>query len=146
MLVTYDPEDGSDKRTWTFDEGDVDRKEAQLIEKHYGEPWEMWIGTLRVRNAKARGVLLWHLLRQEHKGLRFEDTPNFKMRQLTVEMSSDELKSVWDQMSRTKMDEDMRDAFEAAYHRDLQDALAREGKAFEGEVTDEEPSFPKEIS
>lgn len=134
MLVTYDPEDGSGVRTWEFDEGDVGRKDAELIEKHFGQPWDMWIDALRVRHAKARGVLLWYLLRQETTRLRFEDTPDFKMRQMKVEMSSAELREVMDRIMRTKMDDDTREALEAAFQRDLQEAMQREGKAFEGEV------------
>lgn len=134
MFVTFDPEDGSPVREWTFDPDDVLRSEAQAIEKAFGGPWEQWIAALRVKDAKARGVMLFHLLSQEHPKLRFEDTPDFRMRQMNVQMSSAELREVHDQMARTRMGEDLRDAFEAAYERDLQDALAREGKALEGEI------------
>ncbi len=134
MDVTYDPEDGSPPQSWVFDPDDVLRSEATAIEKAFGGSWEEWIGLLRVRHAKARTVLLWHLLRQQHPKLLFQDTPDFRMRQIKVEMSSAELREVYDQISRTKMSEDIRDAFEAAYQRDYQDALAREGKAITGEI------------
>lgn len=145
MDVKYDPEDGSPVRTWTFDPEDLLRSEAAAMEKAYGGvALEVLINDLRIRNAKARAVLLWHLLKQDHPHLKFPDTPDFRMRQMTVEMSSAELKAVYDQMARTKMDDDMRDAFEAAYQRDYQDALAREGKAVEGElVATRKPPVPK---
>lgn len=134
MLVTFDPEDGSPVRTWTFDPDDLLRSEATAIEKAYGEAQEMWINSLRIKNAKARTVLLWHLLKEDHPNLKFVDTPDFRMRQMKVEMSSAELKEVYDQIGRTKMDDDIREAFEAAFQRDYQDALTREGKAVEGEL------------
>lgn len=142
MLVTFDPEDGTEPRTWEFDPDDVGRKDAEDIEHHFGQPWEMFVDALRVRNAKARGALLWYLLRQEHPRMPFKDTPNFKMRQMKVEMSSAELREVWKQISRTKVDEGTMEAFEAAFERDLQDALEREGKAYEGEIV-EAPNLPK---
>ncbi len=137
MEVRFNPEDGSEPRTWTFDPDDVLRSEAALIEKHFGGPWEVWVNDLRVRNVKARTVLLWHLLSQDHPGkLKFEDTPDFRMRQLVVEMGSAELMEVYQQVSRTKMSEDLREQFEAAFQRDYQEALAREGKAVEGEIVE----------
>jgi hypothetical protein len=144
MDVTFDLEDGSQPKTWTFDPDDVLRSEATAIEKAYGSSWEEWINALRIRNAKARTVLVWHLLRQDHPKLKFDDTPDFRMRQVKVEMSSTELKAIYDQMSRTKMDEDLREAFENAYQRDYQDALLREGKAVDGElITTEGALVPK---
>jgi hypothetical protein len=144
MHVTFNPEDGSEEKNWTFDPDDVLRSEATAIEKAYGESWEQWINALRIKNAKARTVLLWHLLKADHPKLRFDDTPDFRMRQMKVEMSSAELKEVFDQMARTKMDEDLREAFENAFQRDYQDALAREGKAFDGElITTKQVAVPK---
>jgi hypothetical protein len=142
MQVTWDPEDGTPKRVFQFDEGDILRSDAEQIEKHYGSEWEHFINGLRIKNAKARAVLLWYCLKTEMKEqghsikLRFEDTPDFRMRQLTVEMNSDELRALYAQISRSKMNDDTRDAFEAAYQRDLQDAMIREGKAAEGDLID----------
>jgi hypothetical protein len=144
MDVTFDPEDGSEPRTWVFDTEDLLKSEAKLIEKAYGSSLEEWMNLLRIRNIKAREVLLWHLLCREHPKLKFEDTPDFRMRQLKVEMSSAELKDVYDQMSRTKMPDEMREMFEAAFQRDYQDALAREGKAVEGElISSKQVAVPK---
>lgn len=134
MEVVYHPEGDEESQRWTFDPEDVLRSQAVAIEKAYGEPWEAWINALRIKNAKARTVLLWHLLRQDHPKLKFEDTPDFRMRQMTVEMSSEELMEVYTQIGRTKMSDDTREVFEAAFARDMQDALTREGKAVEGEL------------
>jgi hypothetical protein len=140
MQVTWDPEDGGEKRVWQFKEGDILRSDAELIEKHFGGEWEHFINGLRIKNAKARAVLLWYCLKTEMKEqghsvkLRFDDTPDFRMRQMVVEMDSDELRELYAQIGRTKMNEDTREAFDAAYQRDLQDAMIREGKAAEGDL------------
>lgn len=135
MFVTFDPEDGSGKREWTFDPDDVLRSEATAVEKAYGASWEEWINALRIKNAKARTVLIWHLLKSDgHPKLRFDDVPDFRMRQVEVQMSSQELRDLYEQVARTKLDDDIREAVEAAFNRDFQDALIREGKAVEGEV------------
>jgi hypothetical protein len=144
MDVTYDPEDGSDVRKWVFDPDDVLKSEAKAIEKHFGESWEAWVNALRIRNMKAREVLLWHLLHLDHPKLRFEDTPDFRVRQVVVEMSSAELMEVYQQMAKTKMNADLRDAFESAFQRDYQEALLREGKAVDGELIQNAVSVPKE--
>lgn len=135
MYVTFDPEDGSEKREWTFDPDDVLRSEAAAIEKAYGASWEEWINALRIKNAKARTVLIWHLLKGDgHAKLRFDDTPDFRMRQVVVQMSSAELRELHEQIARTKMDDDLREVVDAAFNRDFQDALIREGGAVEGEI------------
>lgn len=143
MDVTYDPEDGSPVRTWTFDPDDLLRSEAQAIEKAYGGPWEQFINSLRVKDAKARTVLMWHLLKQDHPKLKFDDTPDFRMRQMVVEQSSAELRAVYEEIGKMKLSEDHREAFEAAYTASIRDALIREGKAVEGEVMGIE-SAPKD--
>lgn len=134
MHVTFDPENGEPVQEWDFDPEDVLRSEATAIEKAFGGPWEQFITQLRVRDAKARTVLIWHCMKQDHPRLKFEDTPDFRMRQVKVEMTSQELMDVYQQMIRTRIPEDIKDAFEAAFQRDYQDALEREGKAMTGEV------------
>lgn len=134
MLVKFDPEDGSTPREFTFDPEDMLASEAQAVEKAYGASSEEWVNALRVRNAKARRVLLWHLLRQDHGNLKFQDTPDFRMRQMVVEMSVAELREVYDQISRTKMDEQTRELFEAAFERDIKEAMERETGVHEGEI------------
>lgn len=136
MFVTFDPEDGSPTMHFTFDPEELRRSEAIAIEKAYGQPLDVWLNALRIKEVKARAVLLWHLFKMDgkHKGLKYEDVPDFRMRQMKLEMSSDELRELYNEMARTKMDEDVRDAFESAFQRDLQDALEREGKAMEGDI------------
>jgi hypothetical protein len=143
MFVKYDPEDGSDPQEWNFDPDDVLRSEATAVEKAYGASWEEWLNKLRVKEAKARTVLLWHLFKQAHPKLKFEDVPDFRMRQMTVEMSVKELRELFDQMSRTKMDENVREQFQAMFDRDIADAMQRETGIYEGEV--ETGNLPKAL-
>lgn len=140
MFVEYDPEDGTGKQTWTFDPDDVMQSDAEGIEKAYGQSWEVWLHGLRTREAKARRVLLWQMLREKHREaggrikLRYEDTPDFRMRQVVVHMSSDEMREMDRQFRPTIKDEDVLAQYDAAFQRDLNEALDREGKAISGEI------------
>lgn len=145
MFVRWDPEDGSEPRTYDFDPEDVLSKEAQAIEKAYGgNPWEIWLNNLRVKEAFARRVLLWHLLRQEHRSLRFEDIPDFRMRQMKVEMSVSELRALKSQVDRMKLPEDQREQVIMAFDIDIRDAMEREG-VLVGDVVEEPPNLPKPV-
>lgn len=139
MFVTWDPEDGSTPRVWEFKEDDVLKSEAIAIEKAMGGPqasYEMWFAQMRSGNMKARGILLWHLMRQEHRGLKYEDTPDFRKRQLKVEMSVVELRELKAQMGSTKMDEATKEMFDAQFDRDIRAAMERETGVVEGDITD----------
>jgi hypothetical protein len=127
MFVKWDPENGEDTQEWVFDSGDVTRKDAILIEKHYGGPYDMWLAALLAGQIQARAVMLWYMLYQVHDKLRFEDVPNFRVRQLTTQMGVSELKDLWKRALRAKLDTDQREAFEAQFEEDMRDALIREG-------------------
>lgn len=144
MHVKWNPEDGTDPIEFEFDPEDVLSKEATEIEKAYdGDGWETWLNNLKAKEAKARRVLLWWYLRQTHHGLPFKDVPNFRMRQLKVEMSSSEIMELRERMARTKMDEGLRDRLDAAIEVDLRDAMAREGMV-EGDIVEGTVALPKE--
>lgn len=148
MFVIYDPEDGNKPQEWEFDPEDVLRKEAQAIEKVYGQAWEAWLNGLRTREVKARTVLLWHLMRRDHPKLRFEDVPDFRMRQMRVELGVAELRALRDTLLKTKMSDDTREAVEAAMDRDITEAMEREATrtgVYEGEVEQEPPALPKAL-
>lgn len=128
MHVTWDSEDGSDVVELEFKpDNDLLSKEAEEIEKLFGAPIEQWINELRMKSAKARRLLLWWMLRQNHRRLAFKDVPDFRLRQMKVEMDVEELRELWKRLSQTKMDEDKRDALRAAFELDIRDAMAREG-------------------
>lgn len=127
MFVQWDPEDGSDKQEWVFDAGDVGRKDGELIEKHFGGSWDQFVAALMVGNLRARAVLLWYMMKQVHSAVKFEDIPDFRVRQLSVEMGVSELKDLWKRAQRIKLDADQREAFEAQFAEDMKDAMKREG-------------------
>lgn len=136
MHVEWDPENGEDRQTWQFDPEDVGRKEAQLIEKHYGGSYDQWRAGLMTGEINARAVLLWHMLTQVHPKLKFEDVPNFRVRQLTSEMGTSELKELWRRAERAKMAPDTREAFNDRWQMDMEDAMKREGLTGEVAIVD----------
>lgn len=127
MFVKWDPEDGSETQEWSFDAGDVRRKDATLIEKHFKGTWDQWVAGLMSGDILARTVLLWYMMKQVHDSIKFEDIPDFRVRQLTVEMGVQELKDLWKRAQRIKLDADQRDAFEVQFEEDMRDAMKREG-------------------
>lgn len=146
MFVQYKPKDG-DPQTWDFVPEDVYEDDAELIEKHYGGEWDSFIDGLKSGQARPRRVLLWYLTRLTHPKLRFEDTPRFRMGELTVEFSSTELRALADALDRadrTGLSEEVLAEMDAAGRRiqvDLTDALLREhASAEEAEAAAEEPA------
>lgn len=134
MWVTYRPEDQPEDavQKWEFNPKRVRTSDAEIIEKRYGANWDTWLNDVRSGSAKARRVLLWHLLRREHARLRYEDTPDFYMEELLVEHSVVELLELKDRLSKVKLDdESAREQMATALDIEITDAMAREG------VTDE---------
>lgn len=138
MHVTWDPEDGGDKVILEFKpDDDLGSKEAEEIEKLFGSPIEQWINALRMKSAKARRLLLWWMLRQNHRKLMFKDVPDFKLRQMKVEMDVPELQELWKRLSQMKMDEDQMEQLRSAFEIDIRDAMEREGVLI-GDIQGEE--------
>lgn len=131
MLVIWDPEDGSDKQTWHFDADDVPRKRAEEIETFYrksgGASYDGWKIGLQSGEIGARAILLWYMLTQVHPKLNFKDVPDFRVRQLKVEMTVEELKGLWKQIQRMGLDDDKKSDMERAFRIALEDAAEREG-------------------
>jgi len=136
MQVEWDPENGEDKREWQFDPDEVFRKDASLIEKHFGGSFDQWRAGLMIGNIDARAVLLWYMLKQVHPSVKFEDVPNFRVRQLKTELGTLELKTLWKRAEKMKMDPDTREAFNAQFEGDMQDAMKREGLDYHVEIVD----------
>lgn len=142
MFVQYTPKDG-DAQTWDFVPDDVFEDDAELIEKHSGATWDTFLDNLRGGQARARRVLLWHLTRQVHPKLRFEDTPRFRMGELVVEFGAAELRELIDKLAKADVvgeeREQERQDILARLEVELTDALLREhataepeGKALSG--------------
>ena len=143
MYVRWDPENGEPPREFEFDPEDLLKSEGKAIEKQYGKSVEQWLNQLRIKELAAREVLLWHLLRQEHKTLAFADVPDFRLRQMQVEMSSQELRDLMKRAERMKLTDEERDQLRGAFEIDIADAMQRETGVYEGEIATEEPNLPK---
>lgn len=129
MQVTWDPEQaGEEKQEWQFDPDDVPFKDGKQIEKNFGGSFDQWVAGLQMGQLEARGVLLWYMLYLVHPSYKFDDVPNFRVRQLKVEMGSIELTRLWDRVKKMKLKGNERDMFEAQFESDMRDALDREGK------------------
>lgn len=137
MFITYQGDGDAEPTRFEFDPDDVTSREGQAIEKAMGgnaPSFDMWLELLRAGNMRARTVLLWHLLKQAHPGLRMEDVPDFKRKHLVVEMSVAELRELRERVAKTKMDPSVREAFEAQFDRDIADAMERETGVLSGEL------------
>jgi hypothetical protein len=114
VKVTYKESAEAQPRVWNFDPDEVPQSQAEIIEKRYGQLWDQFLADVRQGSAKARRVLLWHLLRLEHHTLRFEDTPDFKMGAVKVEHSVEELLRVRDRVAKANLDPEEKDGILAA--------------------------------
>lgn len=130
MWVTYKPEDQPDDaaQRWEFNPDRVRTSEAEIIEKRYGANWDTWRNDVRAGSARARRVLLWHLIRRQHPHLRYEDTPDFLMVELLVEHSVAELLELKERLAKVKLDdESTREQMITALDIEITEAMAREG-------------------
>lgn len=143
MYVTWNPEDGSELQAWNFSSGDVPRKQATQMERHFGGSWDQFTAALMTGQMQARAVLLWHMLTQVHEKLRFEDVPDFRVRQLTVEMGVAELKDLLKRVKKMKLPEEQREAFDIQFESDMREAMEREG--YDPEVIDGEARLALEV-
>ncbi len=127
MLVTWDPEDGTEKQTWQFDPDDVPRKRATEIEKLHGAGYDQWIVALQSGEIGARAILLWYMMTDVHPKLQFKDVPDFRVRQLKTEMTVAELRDLWKRIKRMRLSDDKMADLEAVFEISLEDAAEREG-------------------
>lgn len=133
MLVTYSPEGAEKPSVWEFDPKRVRQSAAELIEKRYGGRYDEFVEAVQRGQAKARRVLLWHLMvRDGHPSLRYEDVPDFYMGDLEVDYSIDDLQSLRGQIAESSMADDEREAM--LERLDLEIAT-RLGKADSTELT-----------
>lgn len=108
MKITYAPAGGQPK-VWDFQPAETSQPDAEEIERRYGKLWDEFLEDLRKGGSRARRVLLWHLQRREHPTLRYEDTPVFKMGELSAEFSVDELLLIREQVLSSELSEEEKD-------------------------------------
>lgn len=130
MKVTYTAGEG-DITVWDFDPDEVPQSQAEMVEKRYGKNWDSFLVDVRAGSAKARRVLLWHLLRQAHHTLRYEDTPDFKMGAVKVSHSVEELLEVRERVEKSNLPDEDREGILAALDVEISEGMAEaeSGKA-----------------
>lgn len=127
-FVTY-AADGEPIREWDVDVDDLPESAAEKIERQYkkatADPtmtFDHFRLTLYQGGSVARRVLLWHLMREEHPSLRYEDTPDFRRKQMKVEFSRGEYKVMYDQVMEKAGDTAEREAALAMLEEEMRTA------------------------
>lgn len=132
MKVSY-TDDNDNKSTWDYRPAKVRMSVAEMMERRAGMTWDELNRAILAGSAKARRVLLWSCMMQEHPVLRFEDVPDFAMGQVAVEFDSTELVDIRDAISKNKSMDDTTKADALAVLDDqlatLDAPLAGSGKA-----------------
>lgn len=128
MIVTYKPEDDAEQR-WEFDPKRVRASKAEMIEKRFGESWDMFLANIQQGSMRARRVLLWHLLTLEHPALRWEDTPDFFAAELLVEYSVAELTDLRNAAMTKMAASELREQLLTALDSEITEAMARDEAA-----------------
>lgn len=95
MRVIYEPKNiaDGDRQWWDFDPDAVYADEAELIEDHWGKPWDHFVVHVRGGSVKAKRLLLWHLMRGDHarQYANLKDVPRFRTGEVFIEASPAEL-------------------------------------------------------
>lgn len=128
MRLTYSPEDG-ESRSWVFDPKRVRQAQAEVIERRYGENWDRFVYDVQSGSAKARRVLLWHLLSREQHTLRYEDTPDFYMGEVEVIHSVNELNDLRDRILKMNLSPEEREKALTALDLEITDRIEEEEPA-----------------
>lgn len=107
MEVTYKPEGSqeTEHRTWEFDPNRVRAVRAEMIEKRYGNRYAEWVTNVQRGEARARRVLLWHLMNTEHPQLKLEDVPDFMMGEVEVDYALSDLQRLRREVAESAMDD-----------------------------------------
>lgn len=131
MRIAYTPKSAADgdAQTWIFEPGRIRASEAEQIEKRYGGRWEDFLADVKGGSMRARRVLLWHLLRTAHPGLKFEDVPDFYADELVCTYSYAELAAMRDRVLKANLDQDTREQVLTALDIEMTEAMSAEGIA-----------------
>lgn len=125
MFITYAPADGA-PQSWDFDSNDIPSSAAEVIERRFGENFEVWQAGVQSGNMRARRVLLWYLLWRQHPSLRYEDTPDFTVKEVKIEWTVAELTEIREVTMQRSMPEDKRERALSAIDYELTKAMDRE--------------------
>jgi hypothetical protein len=141
MKVTYAPE-GAEPQVWDWDPDKVTQSQAEMIEKRHGGRWDAFTEDVRAGGARARRVLLWHLQRQTHHTLRYEDTPDFRMGDLRLEFDLDELALIRDRVMKSDLSDQEKEGVLLGLDIELTERM---GEAAVDEPTEVEPGKAPEV-
>jgi hypothetical protein len=144
MHVTYaprNPQDG-ERQEWDFDPDDILISEAELVQRHFGGTWDEFSVAVQKGDAKARRVLLWMLMRREHKAIQVRDVPDFRTGELKVEHSVAELLDLQEKIVGADMPPAQQQMMVAAFEVELAEARRREGVIDSTAVEVVEPGKP----
>lgn len=125
MRITYSPADG-DVQQWDFTPDEVRQSEAEVVEKRYGRNWDSFVSDVRAGNAKARRVLLWHLIRRDHHTLRYEDTPDFAMGEVKAEHTLEELVTIREKVQKANLPDEDREQILTALDIEITELLSEQ--------------------
>lgn len=107
MKVTYTPA-GDAPQVFTFKPGLVRAAAAEMIETRSGMRYEQWVDAALSGSAKARRVLLWHLLSLQHGHVRIEDV-DYAVGELLVERDLEEARKFRTEIENWKGDPAVRE-------------------------------------
>lgn len=150
MIITFTPTDSErgDPHVWEFDPKRVLSDEAELIERHWGNPWDHFVANAKMGSTAARKLLLWHLMRRDHPGnyVNLKDVPAFYTGEVVVEQGSAELvdmKASIMKRAKTLTADELTDWL-ALWQVQYDEALEREGRSapdtIDGELAIEQPA------
>lgn len=141
MRVNYTPAD-AESQSWDFAPKLVRSGMAEVIEKRAGLRYDEWVDAVLAGSAKARRVLLWHLICKVHGHLKFEDTPDFAMGELTVERDLGELIEFRAVVEAFRGDEEIRARALEEIDEEIADARSNGGDIPKATSNDDELDMP----
>jgi hypothetical protein len=145
MIVTLTV-DGEPPKRWEWTPDDVRQREAEQIEAKSGVPFEKFNEQVLMGGARARRVLVWHLLRQDHPHLKLDDV-DFRVRELQVEPEAAELREWREQLLSSKgnrLTEEQRETMLAAIDTELATMAAKSAQGNEVQEEGKALSVPSE--
>jgi hypothetical protein len=121
LTIAYAP-DGQDSQRFEFDAGQLRVAAAEKLENLFGDTLDALEKALMAGSVKAKRVVLWHLLVQQHESLRYDDV-DFAAGEVQVLMGREMLTQLREAAAAAAgIDEDKRRAAIAALDLQLRQA------------------------
>lgn len=100
MFLRHTPEGAAASNLYEFRPERTDYNRARVAEKLYSKAcgerrtWEQFVAEAKSGSIAARKIALWLAMTDKHPMLRFDDVPDFKVGELTMEYSKQELRVI----------------------------------------------------